>query len=113
MVRMTPTVMRARTKVRMMFRTVSILSFLMLSILQILGSVSRANRSDFASQVAPLHLTDVAVVLRDVDLVRGLGVQGLIPDLQNVRLGAVTRTESSDGSAVEVIVFHVVHSTDF
>ena len=85
----------------------------MLSILQILGSVSRGNRGDFPSQVAPLHLTDVVVAFRDVDLVRGLGVQGLIPDLQDVRLGAVTRTESGDGGAVEVIVFHVVHSTDF
>ena len=92
---------------------VSILSFLMLSILQVFWGVSRANRGDFPSQVAALHLADVAVVLRDVDLVRGLGVQGLIPDLQNVRLGAVTRTESGDGSAVEVIVFHVIHYTGF
>ena len=103
---------RAKHRIARNTEMISSVSF-MLSILQVFWGMSRANRSDFASQVAPLHLTDVAVVLRDVDLVRGLGVQGLIPDLQNVRLGAVTRTESSDGSAVEVIVFHVVHSTDF
>ena len=92
---------------------VSILSFLMLSILQVFWGMSRANRGDFPRQVVPLHLEDVPVILRDVDLVRGLCVQGLIPDLQNVRLGAVTRTESGDGSAVDVFFFHTLHISDF
>ena len=103
---------RAKHRIARNTEMISSVSF-MLSILQILGSVSRGNRGDFPSQVAPLHLTDVVVALRDVDLVRGLGVQGLIPDLQDVRLGAVTRTESGDGGAVEVIVFHVIHYTGF
>ena len=70
--------------------------------------MSRGNRGDFPSQVVPLHLEDVAVVLRDVDLVRGFGLRDwprVAPDLQDVRLGAVTRTKSGDGSLVHFFSF--------
>ena len=95
---------------------VSILSFLMLSILQVFWGMSRANRGDFPRQVVPLHLEDVAVVLRDVDLVRGFGLRAwprVAPDLQHVRLGAVTMTESGDDGAVDVFFFHTLHISDF